>query len=202
MFLYFSPLNSSWDLEILNSSLCSDPLDDMTKLYYEKMLQVIPEKYLKINESNDVKFVYSAMHGVGYPYVELAFKSSRFHPVHPVEEQQFADPEFSTVKFPNPEEGKSCLKLSMELAEKIGSTVILANDPDADRLACAEFQEESKNWKVFTGNELGSLLGWWAMTYFKEKNPGKSMENCYFLASTVRLIFNKNFFLILYLFQI
>ena len=156
----------------------------MTKLYYQKMLQVIPEKYLKMNESNDLKFVYTAMHGVGYVYVELAFKSARFHPVHPVVEQQFADPEFSTVKFPNPEEGKSCLKLSMELAEKIGSNVILANDPDADRLACAE-RDESGNWKVFTGNELGSLLGWWAMTYFKEENPGKSMQDCYLLASTV-----------------
>lgn len=47
------------------------------------------------------------------------------------------DPEFPTVKFPNPEEGKSALNLSIKLANKSNSSVILANDPDADRLACA-----------------------------------------------------------------
>lgn len=54
-----------------------------------------------------------------------------------VEEQKDPDPEFPTVKFPNPEEGKSALNLSMKTADDNGSTIILANDPDADRLACA-----------------------------------------------------------------
>lgn len=54
-----------------------------------------------------------------------------------VEEQKDPDPEFPTVKFPNPEEGKSALDLSIKTAEANGSTIILANDPDADRLACA-----------------------------------------------------------------
>lgn len=47
------------------------------------------------------------------------------------------DPEFPTVKFPNPEEGKSALDLSIQVANKNSSSIILANDPDADRLACA-----------------------------------------------------------------
>lgn len=47
------------------------------------------------------------------------------------------DPEFSTVKFPNPEEGKSTLDLSIKIANESDSSIILANDPDADRLACA-----------------------------------------------------------------
>lgn len=54
-----------------------------------------------------------------------------------VEEQKLPDPEFPTVKYPNPEEGKSALDLSIKLANKSGSSIILANDPDADRLACA-----------------------------------------------------------------
>lgn len=54
-----------------------------------------------------------------------------------VEEQKDPDPEFPTVKFPNPEEGKSALDLSIKTANENESTVILANDPDADRLACA-----------------------------------------------------------------
>jgi phosphomannomutase len=73
----------------------------------------------------------------------------------------------------------------MKLADEIGSNLILANDPDADRLACAERDPRTGNWKVFNGNELGSLLGWWSVQYYKEKYPNKSLENCVMLASTV-----------------
>jgi len=62
-----------------------------------------------------------------------------------VEEQKLPDPEFSTVKFPNPEEGKSALDLSIKLANKNDSSIILANDPDADRLACATKTERFAN---------------------------------------------------------
>lgn len=65
-------------------------------------------------------------------------KNILYQPVIPVKEQRDPDPEFSTVKFPNPEEGKSALQLSIDTANADGSTVILANDPDADRLAVAE----------------------------------------------------------------
>ena len=64
----------------------------------------------------------------------------RPQPFTPVAEQMEADPEFPTVPFPNPEEGKSALNLAMATADAAGSTVILANDPDADRLAVAEKQ--------------------------------------------------------------
>jgi len=59
-----------------------------------------------------------------------------------VEEQRDPDPEFPTVKFPNPEEGESALDLSIRTAENNNSTIILANDPDADRLAVAEKQSK------------------------------------------------------------
>jgi phosphomannomutase len=57
-----------------------------------------------------------------------------------VEEQKDANPEFPTVRFPNPEEGKSALMLAIQAAERFKCAVILANDPDADRLAVAEKQ--------------------------------------------------------------
>lgn len=78
------------------------------------------------------------MHGVGYVYVEKAMEAGNLKPVIAVEEQSYPDPEFPTVKFPNPEEGASSLELSMKLADALDIDVILANDPDADRLACAE----------------------------------------------------------------
>lgn len=185
MIAYFSPLSTSWNLDTLKSPLLLDPFDEMFKRYFEEMLDVFPPKFLDINEESQLKIVYSAMHGVGYPFVERAFEVVKLKPVHAVVEQRDPDPEFSTVKFPNPEEGKSCLVLSMKLADEVGSDVILANDPDADRLACAERDQATKQWRVFTGNELGALLGWWSIQYFKEKNPGASLTNQYILASTV-----------------
>lgn len=181
----FSPLSSSWNLEALKSPLLHDPYDDMFKKYYEELLTVFPSNYFDINEEAKLKIVYTAMHGVGFPFVERAFEVSKLQPVHAVIEQRDPDPEFPTVKFPNPEEGKSCLVLSMNLADKVGSNLILANDPDADRLACAERESSSAPWRVFNGNELGSLLGWWSVQYLKEKNPEADFKNFYILASTV-----------------
>lgn len=146
---------------------------------------MFPTKFLEINEEAKLQIVYSAMHGVGFPYVERAFELSKLSPVHAVIEQRDPDPEFPTVKFPNPEEGKSCLLLSMKLADEIGSNLILANDPDADRLACAERDVKTGQWRVFNGNELGSLLGWWSVQYYKENNCSGDLRNCYVLASTV-----------------
>lgn len=179
------PLSSSWDLELLKSPLLLDPFQEMYKKYFETMLDVFPAKYLKYNEEAKLKIVYTAMHGVGYEFVKRALEVVQLLPVHPVIEQCDADPEFPTVKFPNPEEGKSCLMLSLKLADEIGSKLILANDPDADRLACAERDPRSNEWRVFNGNELGALLGWWAIQYYKDKYPEKDLKNCYLMASTV-----------------
>lgn len=114
----------------------------MIKLYMEKLTAYIPKKFLNINEKSDINFVYTAMHGVGYPFIEMAFKSVNLKSVIPVIEQRDPNPDFPTVKFPNPEEGKSALNLSIKLADEKGITIIIANDPDADRLACAEKNSE------------------------------------------------------------
>ena len=82
------------------------------------------------------------------------------------------DPEFPTVKYPNPEEGKAALNLAQKTADENNSTVILANDPDADRFALAEKQNDG-TWKIFNGNELGGLLGWWMVICQKEKMQDK-----------------------------
>lgn len=179
------PLETSWDLTRLNSPLIKDPYEEVLACYCTKLRQNIPKTFSDRNTRCSMKFVYTAMHGVGYPYIVEAFKIAGLLDVLPVVEQRDPDPNFSTVKFPNPEEGKSCLNLSIALADKNNCSVILANDPDADRLACAEKDPRTKEWRVFTGNELGALLGWWAIQNYKELHPGKTLKDCYLLASTV-----------------
>lgn len=183
-----TPYELSWDdISVYeNSVILRDPLEEMEKLYFAKLVKNIPKRFREVfNTKSDLRFVYSAMHGVGYPFVERGFEVAQLKALVAVSEQQFPDPEFPTVKYPNPEEGKSSLELSTKLANEEKCSIILANDPDADRLAVAE-NVPGQGWKVFTGNELGSLLGWWAIQYYKEmKGSSCSMDNCYMLASTV-----------------
>ncbi|HEX9641073.1 MAG TPA: phospho-sugar mutase [Candidatus Krumholzibacteria bacterium] len=104
----------------------------------------------------DLRVVYTALHGVGgdlmmralAPYAELR--------VSPVEAQFEPDPDFPTVRFPNPEE-KGALDLALAQAEREGAELILANDPDADRLAVAVRDGDGKM-RPLNGNELGVLL--------------------------------------------
>nr|CAI5863984.1 unnamed protein product [Callosobruchus analis] len=179
------PWPTSWDKSVLNNNpLLSDPLGLVTCNYLGVILQDILPEFKEINLKQKLLITHTAMHGVATPYVKKVFDGIGIT-FQTVPEQQDPDPEFPTVKFPNPEEGKSSLDLAFRTADQQGSVVILANDPDADRLACAEKQMDKNEWKVFTGNELGALLGWWMLFQYRKKNPGKSLENVYMICSTV-----------------
>ncbi|XP_041454457.1 phosphoglucomutase-2-like [Lytechinus variegatus] len=178
------PWSDSWDTSILTrSKLLTDPSDDVLDSYIQDLQQKCLHR--EINEKTPLKFTYSAMHGVGTKFICAATQSFGFQPLIMVKEQVEPDPEFPTVKYPNPEEGKSALDLSMSTAEANGSSIIIANDPDADRLAVAEKQRDGQ-WKIFTGNELGALLGWWCYSCAKQQNGVESTDSdMYMLASTV-----------------
>lgn len=85
-------------------------------------------------------------------------------------------------------EGKSSLNLAIKTANENDSTIIIANDPDADRLAVAE-KLSTGEWKILNGNEIASLLGWWIWHNFKENNKdlveGDKSKEIYMLYSTV-----------------
>uniref|UniRef100_A0A8C5QYS0 Phosphoglucomutase 2 n=1 Tax=Leptobrachium leishanense TaxID=445787 RepID=A0A8C5QYS0_9ANUR len=179
-----APWPSAWDDTLIdNNPLLHDPLEPINKGYFEDLQKHCFHRDL--NKNSKLKFVHTSVHGVGHAFVQSAFRAFSFSAPLAVQEQKDPDPEFPTVKYPNPEEGKGVLKLSFSLADKEGARVILANDPDADRLAVAE-KQESGEWKVFSGNELGALLGWWIFTCWKEKHPdAEAVKSMYMLASTV-----------------
>ncbi|XP_037276875.1 phosphoglucomutase 2 [Rhipicephalus microplus] len=177
------PWPKAWDIDqIKTNPLCTDPLEEASKKYFDIIASNIYDRSL--NENCGLTFTFTSMHGVGHPYMVKAFEACGFKHYVSVKEQMDPDPEFPTVKFPNPEEGKSSLDLSFLTAEKANSRVILANDPDADRLAVAE-KQSSGEWKVFTGNEIGGLLGWWLWRCYRIKNPNTPAENVYMISSTV-----------------
>lgn len=106
------------------------------------------------------KFAYTAMHGVGCSYAKRSFQTFNLQPFLAVPSQEAPDASFSTVPFPNPEE-KGALDEAMAFATKNGCDIVLANDPDADRLGVAEFDTATGKWTVFTGDQIGTLLGHW-----------------------------------------
>ena len=113
-------------------------------------------------------FVYTAMHGVGWDVSNRAYLAAGLGNAIVVTEQIEPDGSFPTVAFPNPEE-PGALDLAYATADRAGVDLIIANDPDADRLAVAI--KDAGRWRRLTGNEVGSLLGWRAAE--RHKGSGK-----------------------------
>jgi len=107
-----------------------------------------------------LRVAYTAMHGVGLETAQLVFAAAGLPPLLPVPEQSEPDGRFPTLVFPNPEE-PGALDLSFAFATANDADLIVANDPDADRLAIAVPDPgEPDGWRRLTGNEVGLILGW------------------------------------------
>lgn len=109
--------------------------------------------------------VYTPLHGVGGELAGEAFRRCGFAEVHKVLEQASPDPDFPTVAFPNPEE-KGALDLALALATRVKADLVLANDPDADRLAVAVRTDDDSSapFRQLTGNQVGVLLADYLLT--------------------------------------
>ncbi|HVZ34032.1 MAG TPA: phospho-sugar mutase [Polyangiaceae bacterium] len=109
----------------------------------------------------DLVIAYTPMHGVGAEPVRRVLTAAGFSKLHAVPEQSEPDGHFPTVRFPNPEE-PGALDLVMALARRVGADLVLANDPDVDRLAAC-LPDGSGNWVPLTGNQIGVLLADYAL---------------------------------------
>ena len=123
--------------------------------YREQTLQLVERS------TGELKIVYTAMHGVGWAQLAPLFESAGLPKPIPVEAQIEPNGAFPTVSFPNPEE-PGALDLAFELASKVKADLVLANDPDADRLAVGI--PTATGWKRLTGDQLGLVLADWAAT--------------------------------------
>jgi len=117
----------------------------------------------------DLKIVYTPLHGTGNIPVRRILKEIGFENVYVVPEQELPDGEFPTVEYPNPE-AKEAFTLALDLAKKVDADLVLATDPDADRLGCYAKDSKTGEYKVFTGNMSGSLLCEYEVSQMKEKN--------------------------------
>ena len=148
--------------------------DELPKGAFETLGDDILDRYVAATAAlgepgEDSSVVYTAMHGVGWETVARVVEQAGFAPLIPVIEQRDPDPRFPTVEFPNPEE-PGALDLAMATADKAGAHLIIANDPDADRMSvCVPVDD---GWRQLTGNEVGLIFGWDAGRRANETGTG------------------------------
>jgi phosphomannomutase len=161
---------SATEASVRASPLCSDALAEVWDAY----VAAAARKLCRVDAATKAsapRVAYTAMHGVGTRFVTRMFSAFGLPIPVPVSAQVEPDAAFPTVRFPNPEEGAGALQLSFETADAAGATLILANDPDADRLAVAEKDRRTGKWVVFTGNEIGVLLASWEWRQWRGRRP-------------------------------
>ena len=142
------------DLDAIHGkNTIATPVDDsVIDDYFARIAKLRPSSA----PCRDLGIVYTAMHGVGAEPVLRALKEANFSAVYPVAEQVEPDGNFPTVRFPNPEE-PGALDLSLALAEANDAEIVIANDPDVDRLAVAGRISKGE-YRALTGNQIGILL--------------------------------------------
>ncbi|MDT0158660.1 phospho-sugar mutase [Microbacterium sp. ARD32] len=122
----------------------------------------------------EMRWVYTAMHGVGWETFSRVIRAAGYPAPRVVDEQRDPDPSFRTVSFPNPEE-PGAMDLAFARARAVDAELVIANDPDADRLAVAIPDPGAEGgWRRLTGNEVGLLLGWLAAREAR-REPGASL---------------------------
>lgn len=129
--------------------------DELRQAYVAETASITGE----IENGESLKIVYTAMHGVGWHVVENLFAAVGLARPITVDAQLLPDGNFPTVAFPNPEE-PGAMDLSFAKAREVDADLILANDPDADRLAVGvPDRSNPEGWRSLTGDEIGLLLG-------------------------------------------
>ncbi|HMI04601.1 MAG TPA: phospho-sugar mutase, partial [Pedobacter sp.] len=154
--------------------------EDLDQSYLDKItaLSVSPEA---IARQKDLKIVYSPIHGTGITLVPKALAQFGFSNVTLVEEQSTPDGNFPTVIYPNPEE-KEALTLALRKAEQIDADLVLATDPDADRVGIAVKNNDGE-FVLLNGNQTGSLLINYLLSAWEEK--GKLTGDQYIVKTIV-----------------
>ena len=140
-------------------------IDELVDAPYLEAVKTIPVNKVK---KDNIKIVYTPLHGTGCAFmVELLEEQG--YTVIPVKEQMVPDGEFSTLKSPNPEEA-SAFEYSLKLGKEVGADILIATDPDADRMGIAALNDDGE-YVLLTGNQTGAiLLNYLALNVPHDKN--------------------------------
>ncbi len=154
--------------------------EDFDEKYLEKVhsLSIAPDA---IKQFHDMKIVYTPLHGAGVRLVPASLRKFGFTNITVVPQQSVVDGNFPTVDSPNPEE-RSAMKMALELAKEIDADLVLATDPDADRIAIG-VKDDNGEHILLNGNQTCALLASYMLTGWKEK--GKLTGNEFVIKTIV-----------------
>lgn len=145
------------DVEAEKASGLIEVIGDAIDAEYLKEVKDVNINQKLINEyGKDMKIVYTPLHGTGEMLARRALAQAGFDSVEVVEAQAVADPDFSTVKSPNPE-SQAAFALAEELGLKVGADVLVATDPDADRVGVEVLQKDG-SYLNLSGNQIGAIM--------------------------------------------
>jgi len=133
-----------------------------------------------IKRNSGIGIVYTPLHGTGYKLVPEALAMYGFTNIHTVKEQCVTDGNFPTLRSPNPEE-PAALSMAIDLAKEKGADLVMATDPDADRLGIA-VRKPSGEFVLLNGNQTGALLTWYIISQKKQRGQLKGHE---YIISTI-----------------
>ena len=145
------------DIEAEKASGLIEVIGDAIDAEYLKEVKDVNINQKLIDEyGKDMKIVYTPLHGTGEMLARRALAQAGFDSVEVVEAQAVADPDFSTVKSPNPE-SQAAFALAEELGRKVGADVLVATDPDADRVGVEVLQKDG-SYLNLSGNQIGAIM--------------------------------------------
>jgi len=142
--------------------------DDVIKSYLENLEEFV----MKENKGSDVVIAFTPLHGTGYKVVPEALAHFGFTECHVVDEQAILDGSFPTVDSPNPEE-RPAMKMVLELGRQKNADIVLATDPDCDRMGVA-FRGSNGEYVLINGNQIGTMLEYYILSRLRERGelPG------------------------------
>ena len=155
---------------------------EMDDKYIEKLKSLILNPEIVKEQGKKLKVVYTPLHGTGNMVAERLLKEIGIENLYVVPEQKEPDGNFPTVDYPNPEDPKA-FKLALELAKKVDADVVLATDPDADRLGIFAKDTKTGEYKDYTGNMSALLIAEYRISQMKEK--GMLPKNGMFITTVV-----------------
>ena len=179
----FTPGEGAGRIEMMGSEMDKAYLDDILSL------MLSPDARAK---HSDIKIVYTPLHGTGVRLVPMALERLGFKNIYHVPEQDVNDGDFPTVQSPNPEE-PSALKMAVETADREHADIVLATDPDADRMGIAVRDNDGKM-VLFNGNQTGSMLTYYILTRWQELgklDPSKYVVKTIVTTELIRAIAEK-----------
>lgn len=147
---------------------------EIDEKYMEELMKQSIHPEIIREMADDIKIVYTPLHGTGNIPVRRVLERLGFKQVYVVEEQAVPDGNFPTVSYPNPEDPKA-FEMALELAKKVKADIVLATDPDADRLGVYALDTKTGEYKSFTGNMSGMLIGEYILS--EKKKLGTLPEN-------------------------